>query len=747
MANKRKKKKKGRHHKLPAQIVTTREIEETGVLKDKKPGGKKRVLISSLVLVLAAGAMVAFFILIPRTEINKDRGLNILLVTMDTTRADRLGCYGYPAAKTPTLDSLCQNGVQFLNAYTPVPLTCPSHCSILTGTYPVYHQVRNNGTYYLSAEMQTLAEVLKRNGFKTAAFVSSFTVDSRFGLDQGFDIYDDILSPDKPFKGLTSERRADAVYSSFSRWLDENSASRFFAWVHFFDPHIPYDPPPPYREEFRENPYDGEIAYMDSYIGRIMEKLKEHGLVERTFIVLAGDHGEAFGEKQEERHGVFIYESTLRIPLIFYSPANIPAGERLSSRVRLIDVMPTVLDMTNISAPEEVQGVSLLPYMEGKKKQDLSCYIESYYPRENFGWSELVGLIDGGWKYIRAPQPELYNLSLDPGEEKNLISEQNKIAQEKKEKLDNLIRSSTSRVVAGKRTLTSEESERLRSLGYISSSKNLSGEQLPDPKAHIGELLMFQEAQDYERQGKYSEASGIYEKILALRPNVEMSYVNLALMKAEMKEFDETIHILEQGLEKIPESEVLLSRLGHTYMLLGKAKKALDAFDLILKNNPRYFDALLSSAWMLDLTGQKGDALNYYRKALDVEPENKFARKNYARCLASTQMFDQAISIYLGLKKDYPDDSEILQDLGIAFGYVGDVSRSIENLEMAVSLHPNPTAYYNLAVGEKKVGNLEEAVRYLKLYLENPEGESQETIDTARSELRILEARLNKKTS
>jgi arylsulfatase A-like enzyme/Tfp pilus assembly protein PilF len=742
---KKSKKKKGRNKRRVAHIIKTQEIEAKAAPLDKKPDRKKLFLIASVVLALAAVILVIFFIPIPRKKIIKDSGLNVLLVTLDTTRADRLGCYGYLGAKTPNIDFLCQNGVQFLNAYCSVPLTCPSHCSILTGTYPTYHRVRNNGTYYLSPEIQTLAEVLKRNGLKTAAFVSSFTVDSRFGLDQGFDTYDDQITPNLAYKGLNSERKADAVYSSFSRWLDENSASHFFSWVHFFDPHIPYDPPSPYREEFLDNPYDGEIAYMDFYVGKIVEKLKEHGLLEKTLIVLAGDHGEAFGEKQEEWHGVFIYESTMRVPLVFYCAHDLPSGERIESRVRLIDLMPTVLDMMKIKAPDEIQGVSLLPHIEGKDKQDLSTYIESYYPRENYGWSELVGLIDGSWKYIQAPKPELYNLSLDPGEEKNLIEEENKIAQEKKEKLENIIESSISAIVAQKRTLTSEESRKLRSLGYISTSESPSGEELPDPKDRIEELLMIQRAKDFESEGKFSEAAAIYEKILAIRPNVATSYVNLALMKTEMKQFDETVRILEQGLEKMPESEVLLSRLGQAYMLQGKMKKALDTFDLILKNDPRYFDALLASARMLDLTGQKEDAQNYYRKALEVEPENKFARKNYASSLASTQQFDQAISVYLELKKDYSDDYEILQDLGIALGYAGDISRSIENLEEAASLHPTPVAYYNLAVGEKQVGNLEEAVRYLKLYLENPEGEKEDTIDIARAELQKLEAALRKK--
>jgi arylsulfatase A-like enzyme/Tfp pilus assembly protein PilF len=745
MTKKKKKKKKRRDQRPSAQIIKAQEIEEESEPLRKKPKKKKLFLFAFSVFFLAAVVFLIFFFSSPREKILKDSSLNVLLITLDTTRADRLGCYGYPEAKTPNLDFLAENGVQFLNAYCQVPLTCPSHCSILTGTYPLYHQVHNNGSYYLPPEIQTLAETLKTNGLETTAFVSSFTVDSRFGLEQGFDVYDDLLSPDQTFKALNSERRADAVYAPFSRWLDERRTGQFFSWVHFFDPHIPYDPPSHYLDEFPDNPYDGEIAFMDFYIGKIIEKLREQDLLEKTLIVVAGDHGEAFGEKQEKGHGVFIYESTMRVPLIFYAAKNLPLGELIEARTRLIDIMPSILDMMDIPAPEEIQGLSLLPYIEGKKKQDLSSYIESFYPRENYGWSELVGLIDGDWKFILAPKQELYNLKQDPREEKNLIQNEIKVAQEKKDKLETIIKNSTSPLIADKRTMTPEEMERLRSLGYVSMSESEAGEELPDPKDHIEELLMVQKAQEYEIQGKFPEAAAIYEKILSLRPNVATSYVNLALMKAQMMAFDETIRILEQGLEKIPESEVLLSRLGHTFMLLGRVKKALETFDLILKNNPRYFDALLASAWMLDLIGQKDDAQGYFRKALEVEPENKFARKNYANSLASIQRFNQAIEIYLGLKEDYPDDHEILQDLGIAFAYVGDISQSIENLEKAVSLHPNPVAYYNLAVAKKKVGNLEEAARYIKLYLENPEGESEESINSAKVELQNLEERLRKK--
>lgn len=743
MAKKKRKKKKTRPQDRTATKPQPRKSEEKPV-KGKKPNRKKLTLLVPFVLLLAAAVFVVIFLSRPQKKVVKETNLNVLLVTLDTTRADRLGCYGYPKAKTPNLDYLASNGVRFSHAYSPVPLTCPSHCSILTGTYPLFHQVRNNGTYYLAPELKTLPEALKEKGLKTAAFVSSFTVDSRFGLDQGFDVYDDQLSPDQTFKALTSERKADKVFASFSRWLDENTIHPFFVWVHFFDPHLPYDPPSPYREQFPDTPYDGEIAYMDFYVGKILDKLREQDLLANTLIILAGDHGEAFGEKQEKGHGVFIYESTMRVPLIFYAESCLPTGEVIEARVRLIDIMPSILDMLDTTLPKDIQGVSLLPFMEGKKKDDLSSYIESYYPRENFGWSELVGLIDGEWKYIKAPQEELYDLKQDPREEKNLIQEERKIVQEKRDKLEDIIQNSVSPLVAGKRKLSAEERDRLRSLGYIASSEGPSQGDFPDPKDRIEELLLIQQAEAYEVEDRIEEAAAIYEKIIDLRPNVATSYVNLALMKARMMKLDETIQILEQGIEKLPNSEVLLSRLGHTFMAVGRLKKALDAFDRVLKNNPRHFDALLGSAWMFDLMGQKENALAYYQKALAIEPENKFARKNYALSLATSGNVNQAIEIYKGLTRDFPDDYEIYQDLGIAYGRVGEINQAIENLEMAIGLHPTPVAYFNLAVAKKRLGRIEEAVRFIRLYLENPEGESEETIRSARAELENLEKMLKK---
>jgi arylsulfatase A-like enzyme len=315
-------------------------------MTEKKGRAKGRPVLFAAGI-LAVAAAVFFFIGRPGSGkgVRRDSGLNVLIITLDTTRADRLGCYGYEGARTPRIDALAAAGVLFEDAYCPTPLTLPSHASLFTGTDPYLHGVHNNGTYVLGPELATLAEILKSAGCETAAFTASFSVDSRFGLDRGFDVYDDTFQEGAPFKAINSERRAGEVFDAFRDWMEQRESGRFFAWVHFFDPHLPYDPPSPYREQFADDLYDGEIAYMDVHVGRIVDLLERQGLLHSTLLVLAGDHGEAFGEKGESGHGVFIYDGTMKIPLIFHAPENLPRGRTVRTRARLIDVFPTVLDL------------------------------------------------------------------------------------------------------------------------------------------------------------------------------------------------------------------------------------------------------------------------------------------------------------------------------------------------------------------------------------------------------------------
>jgi len=707
----------------------------------------KRVVSHVGTLILVVAALVLYFLWPKSTHrVTPNPNLNVLLVTLDTTRADRIGCYGYKLAETPNLDWLASGGVRFAKAYCQAPLTLPSHCSLLTGTTPLFHRVRNNGFYYLAADQTTIAEALKEKGFQTAAFVSSFTVDSRFGVDQGFDVFDDDFLETGATKNFTSERKAERVFSAFSRWFDAWSGKKFFCWVHFFDPHIPYNPPSPYKERYADRPYDGEIAYMDYYLGRTVDKLREKGTLENTLIILAGDHGEALGEKNEVDHGLYIYDVTMRVPLILYAPSCLPRGLTLDSKVRLIDILPTVCDLLEIPIPEGVQGTSLRPYLEGKKKDDLPVYMETYMPREYYGWSELIGLIDGDWKFIQAPRSELYNIEEDPGEDRNLIAENAGIASSLGKKLKAFIEKYSSSMGPAKRTLSREEQERLRSLGYIVGEfeGGASRQDLPDPKDKVDEYSIFAHARKYEYEENFELAERNYKELIKLNPDSPWNYVYLALLYERMGRLDDSLQLMEQARNRLPDSLVVLSRLSLFYMKTMKPKEAFETSQVVLRIDPQYFDALYSSAIALVNMGRWKEALGYFEKALAIEPENKPIRIQYAYCLYALNRGEEALKVYLKLLEEYPNDPIVYREIGILYDSMGELEKARESLKKAVEIDPSPTAYYNFAVALEKNGELKEAVRYLKLYLETTrEGDSEMKAEAQRA-LAQWEARLRR---
>ncbi len=644
--------------------------------------------------------------------------MNVLLITLDTTRPDRLGCYGHAAAKTPGLDFLASNGVRFSQAYSQVPLTLPSHSSVMTGTYPLCHQVHNNGSYRLGPDLVTLAEVLKGSGFRTAAFVSSFTLDSRFGLNQGFEVYDDQWGSGGPLKDPGSERRAEQTFASFARWLDANGRQKFFAWVHFYDPHLPYDPPSPFKEAFADDPYDGEIASMDASIGRIVDKLRAGGLLENTLIVVAGDHGEALGEKRELDHGIYIYDVTLRVPLILYGGKGLPRGIVVQPRVRLIDVMPTVLDLLGLPPVGQVQGLSLLDHIRGRRKDDLESYVETYYPRENYHWSELVGLIDHDWKFIRAPREELYDLKNDPREETNAIAREGRRGPELSRKLDSMIRTYSSIRDSGK-ALTSEEKARLSSLGYLGAASPAgdSREALPDPKDKIDEFNRICQAKILEFANDLGKAAESYRALITSYPSVPDHYAHLADVYVRMGDFAAAAGVLARGIEHVPESPLLRSKQGMVCFKLGRYEEALEADEAALGLDPLDFDALLSSGWIMSRSKKFPEAVGFFQRALDIEPGNRPVRLDYARALAAAGRAPEALEIYALLKDEEPNDAAIYQESGIILASQGNMEGALKNLERAVALNPSAETFLNYAAVLERVGNVTEAVEYLRRYL------------------------------
>ena len=670
-------------------------------------------------------------------------GHNVLLITLDTTRADRLGCYGYDRARTPYLDGLAREGVRFARAYCPAPLTLPSHSSILTGLHPATHGVRNNG-HELAPKWRTLAEILKARGFATAAVVSSFSVDSRFGVGRGFDVYDDTFEPRAPLKGANAERRAEETFAKFSGWLDANAGTRFFAWVHYYDPHLPYDPPSPYREGSPGRPYDGEIAYMDRYVGAALEALEARGLLEKTLVVVAGDHGEGLGDKVERGHGIFLYEETVRVPLILHNAAVFPRPLVVEGAVRLVDVAPTILETIGLeSEGQGMEGSSLVPWIENKGRPGLPSLLETFYPRENFGWSELVGIVAGPWKYVQAPRPELYDLANDPGEKTNLASSSPAKTDELRSlHEETLLGLSAPPGATAGQAVSAGDRERLRSLGYVNFAPAEGGDAAPDPKDKIGLLELVQRAQALEFEERYADAERVYREIVTEIPDSPESYVNLAIAQARQNDFERALETLRRGLARMPGSETLLVRLGHTYLVSGRPAEALETMEKVLAFDPQSVDALTVSAGILDATGRKGEARSLYERALAVEPESRHLRTSLAANLASTGALREAIVVYQGLIEDFPEEQAFYQFAGIAHSYLGEYDRAVTLLRQALAIRPTPVGYFNLAVAYEKTGDLERAAEALRTYLENAQGESEADIGRARAHLETLAKKL-----
>jgi len=411
--------------------------------------------------------------------------IGVVIITLDTTRADRLSVYGFAHAAMPHLDRLAREGVVFDQAISVAPLTLPAHCSLFTGLFPPAHGVRDNGDRPLSSEHTTLAETLRAQGFRTGAFVGSIVLDADRGLAQGFDYYRGVVDTDAPGRapGPPRRRRADDVVTDAIRWIDGIDGSPFFLWAHLYDPHRPYDPPEPFRSRYTD-PYIAEITFVDSQVGRVLEALDRRNLLERTIVVVTADHGESLGEHGERDHGIFVYESVLRVPLIIRSPNVSP--RRVADVVRLVDVVPTVLDLLGVPG-RLVDGTSLAGMLRGERRHvELDAYSESRYPLR-FGWSHLRALRAGRYKLIEAPRPEFYDLEQDPLEERNLYEERRDLARAFAQRLGMLERGVSARPRDdGPDSLPPDDlRQRLASLGYIGSGAfrdPSDRHDLPDPK-------------------------------------------------------------------------------------------------------------------------------------------------------------------------------------------------------------------------------------------------------------------------
>ncbi len=527
---------------------------------------------------------------------------NVLLITLDTVRADRLSCYGANGITTPAIDRIAGMGVLFEQAVAPAPLTLPSHATVLTGLYPQSHGVRDNHSFRLSNRAVTLTEILRNNGYRTAAVVGSFILDSSFGLAQGFEYYDDEMVSSRVAGGLQrlTPRPASDVTSSSLSWLSRVSGEPFFLWVHYYDPHHPYEPPPPYADLYREDPYNGEIAFVDENVGRILQVLEAEKLLEETFIVVAGDHGEGLGDHGEKTHSVFVYEPMIRVPFIISRPRSLPAGVRIEEPVSLADIFPTILDLLDLDYEADLDGMSLVPLLRDGEKRDRFLYSESMFSSLTYGWSELSSLRGPRWKYIRSATPELYDLSRDPAEENNLAEARPDVLERFEARLDSLLEESPSgESFSDRRSSTPEERERLAALGYVTGSPGREeGTRPRDPKDMIRYHLLIDRGNKATDHARYDEAFDAFSEVLSLASKEErdpsmdellgMVHNRLGFIAINQDDTTEALVQFGKAAEYDPDLLDVHFNLGNLYLMTQQFRQAAASFERAIEIDPRH---------------------------------------------------------------------------------------------------------------------------------------------------------------
>ena len=578
---------------------------------------------------------------------------NILLITIDTLRADHLGCYGYKEKTSPHIDRMAASGLRFETAYSAAPITLPSHATILKGVYPNKHGFRDNA-FFPPSSFRSFSEILQKKGYHTAAFVSGAPLSAKFGLDSGFAYYDD------DFTGR--ERIASETTARALEWL-KNAKRPFFLWVHYFDPHAPYEPPESFRKDWK-NPYDGEIAYVDSEIGKLW-----NGIGENAVIALTADHGESLGEHGESTHGVFLYDSTLRVPLILRGPEIRP--KVVSTPVMLCDIAPTLLEMAGLSTVEKLDGASLLSI-----QQDRSILAESLYASRNFGYAPLFATIQQRKKYILAPQPEFYDLASDPGEKSNLISKSETRAWK-----DQAEKYAGATIPSSPHTeVPEEELEKLRSLGYVGAS--LPGSSI-DPKSKIAVIEQFNAGMGALYSAEYVRSESIFRALLKVDPTNGLAYRFLGDSLSAQEKYTEAIMAYSNSIRLLPAPEVSV-QLAKAYNRIHQIDKAEEVLKATIKQYPDYFDATFELASLYEGREDWASAQNLLSRNL---PE--FANQRGILLLRKNDP-KNAASEFLKALESQPK-ATYWNNLGIAYQQSGQFPEAKDAFTKALVLNPSYT--------------------------------------------------------
>jgi arylsulfatase A-like enzyme/Flp pilus assembly protein TadD len=566
--------------------------------------------------------------------------LSVLLVTLDTTRADRLGCYGYAAARTSRLDRLAAEGVRFANAFADAPITLPSHASLLTGLHPFEHGVRNNGNFHLPDRFETLATVLGRRGYRTAAFVSAFVLDRRYGLARGFQTYDDRTDPGADGEGAEAQRRGDRTALACSRWLEAyaggGAKAPFFVWLHLYDPHEPYRPPPPLRDAFAGRPYDGEIAFADTVVGSVLDRLGQLGLLDTSLIAVVADHGESLGDHGEETHSMFVYDSAIRVPLILWRPGLLPGGRVVASPVRMVDVAPTILDLLGAPPLAARRARSLRGTIDGRDQAAPPVYAETWVPKLYMNGAALRALRTERFKLIEAPRPELYDLARDPGETDNRIAADPETASRLRAELQRLTAGGDAAMSLGG-PVDGEAAEKLKALGYLGAGGDLAGPapggQEKDPKDLIADFNRLRRAEQAVRDGRFDEAVPVLRALVAQEPKNAFARLVLGGAYAGLRQHARAAEQLQAYVALVPTSAHGHQSLAVAYAKLGDSARALREAASAVALDPRLTDARLLRAGILAGQGRRADVLRELRAGVAAAPDQPALRMSLAEVL------------------------------------------------------------------------------------------------------------------
>jgi arylsulfatase A-like enzyme/tetratricopeptide (TPR) repeat protein len=669
---------------------------------------RTRTAVASLAVAGALGLVVAA----RWSENRKDRReilarprrdglLNVVLITADTLGADMLGCYGNREIETPHLDQLAKSGILFENATTVAPLTLPAHTSILTGTYPMSHGVRDNVGFYVKPNQVTLAGTLKAAGYATGAFVGAFVLDARWGLNQGFDRYVDdfdlskaeVISPDM------ARHRGEDVLSHALQWVADTKQKPFFAWIHFYDPHGPYDPPEPYRTRYGSRPwglYQGEVAHVDALVGQLLDWLDQNGLSDRTVIAFVGDHGESLGRHGENSHGVLVYDATLHVPLILRAPGNAARG-RVNGQVRSIDLAPTLLDLLGVPVPPIVQGRSLVGVTTARV-----AYSESFNAKFEYGWSELRSLHTDSFHFIDAPRQELYDIRSDPDEQNNLAGSRPEVLRQFEHELAGLVAQdrTTSRDGQVPGVIDEASRQRLASLGYIGGRAPADRGRAPaNPKDKIGLANLIKEAEADLVAGRLEAAAEKTGAVIGSDPDTLAAYNILGNVHLKKGEPAKALGAYQQALTKNPDYQPALFNVAAAYYKLHQPRAAAAAWQHLLELDPRDTDVLLRLGQVAAETGDREKATALFDQVLSVKPESAEAEEGLGTVALSNGDLQSAETHLTRAAGMNPTLVDVHYNLGMVFHGRGDLTRAEHEYRREVEAHPaNVKAHHYLGL-------------------------------------------------